>query len=83
MSGVVGGLSVILVGSLGRDETARGNGFTDLRIYPPPSPTRQPTRARASGNQVVAGSPNHLIHVSLDVTIMWAFTQAHGAVFGR
>ena len=24
-----------------------------------------------------------LIHVSLDVPIKWAFTQAHGAVFGR
>ena len=32
-------------------------GFTDLRIYPPPSPSRQPTRGRASTNQVVAGMP--------------------------
>jgi hypothetical protein len=29
--------------------------ITDLRIYPPPSPSHAPTRSRASTNQVTAG----------------------------
>ena len=29
--------------------------ITDLRIYPPPSPSHAPTRSRASANQVTAG----------------------------
>ena len=35
--------------------TVVGYGFTDLRIYPPPSPSRRPTRGRGSPNQNVAG----------------------------
>ena len=31
--------------------------ITDLRIYPPPSPSHAPTRSRASANQVTAGMP--------------------------
>ena len=30
-------------------------GFTDLRIYPPPSPSCGPTRSRGSENQITAG----------------------------
>ena len=36
--------------------TVVGYVFTDLRIYPPPSPSRRPTRGRASANQNVAGT---------------------------
>ena len=36
-------------------ETVDGYVFTDLRISPPPSPSRRPTRGRGSMNQVVAG----------------------------
>ena len=32
-----------------------GNDFTDLRIYPPPSPSSQAPSRRASANQVTAG----------------------------
>ena len=37
-----------------------GNDFqsyviTESRIYPPPSPSRRPTRSRAPPNQVIAG----------------------------
>jgi hypothetical protein len=35
--------------------TAVGYGFTDLRIYPPPSPSSPAPRSRASKNQVTAG----------------------------
>jgi len=31
--------------------------ITDLRIYPPPSPSHAPTRSRAPPNQVTAGGP--------------------------
>ena len=32
-----------------------GYGFTDLRIYPPPSPSSRAPRTRAPANQVTAG----------------------------
>ena len=35
--------------------TTFGYGFTDLRIYPPPSPSSPAPRGRASKNQVTAG----------------------------
>ena len=35
--------------------TTFGYVFTDLRIYPPPSPSCGPTRSRGSGNQITAG----------------------------
>ena len=51
----------------GGSVTTVSNGFTDLRIYPPPSPSRRPTRGRGSGNQVVAGCRlcrlRHVLHV--------------------
>ena len=40
--------------------TVVGYVFTDLRIYPPPSPSRRPTRGRASANQNVAGTPSSM-----------------------
>ena len=36
--------------------TTFGYVFTDLRIYPPPSPSCGPTRSRGSGNQITAGT---------------------------
>ena len=39
----------------GEPVTAVGYGFTDLRIYPPPSPSSRAPRSRASTNQVTAG----------------------------
>ena len=38
---------------------AVGYGFTDLRIYPPPSPSRCDDARRAPGNQNVAGRGVH------------------------
>ena len=40
----------------GEPVTAVGYGFTDLRIYPPPSPSAGGTRRRAPTNQNVAGT---------------------------
>ena len=39
----------------GEPVTAVGYGFTDLRIYTPPSPSSRAPRSRASANQVCAG----------------------------
>ena len=44
--------------------TAVGYGFTDLRIYPPPSPSRRVTRRRASANQVTAGQRTKLFVIA-------------------
>ena len=35
--------------------------ITDLRIYPPPSPSHAPTRSRAPANQVTAGTTQGVI----------------------
>ena len=54
-----------------------GYGFTDLRIYPPPSPSRRPPPRRQPPNQITAGpSGRHVQGLEVGRVVAWPLPAA-------